>query len=156
MNRKDFIINSCAACLSVTAISSMLTSCTATKYISGNLGKDGLTVSKDEFKIRQKSLPAGRQDNTAYRSFIIVRNDALQYPVCVYRFSDQEYSALWMRCTHQGTELQASGDFLQCPAHGSEFNNKGLVTNGPADSSLRTFPVTVTNNELFIDLRKQS
>ena len=149
MNRKDFIINSCAACLSATAISSLFTSCTATKYITGNLGKDGLTVSKDEFKIRQK-------DNTAHRSFIIVRNDALQYPVCVYRFSDQEYSALWMRCTHQGTELQASGDFLQCPAHGSEFNNKGLVTNGPADSSLRTFPVTVNNNELFIDLRKQS
>lgn len=149
MNRKDFIINSCTACLSATAISALFTSCTATKYISGNLGKEGLMVSKDEFKIKQKA-------NTAYRSFIIVRNDSLQYPICVYRFSDQEYSALWMQCTHQGSELQASGDFLQCPAHGSEFNNKGLVTNGPADSSLRTFPVTVTNNELFIDLRKQS
>lgn len=149
MNRKDFIINSCAVCLSATAISSLFSSCTATKYISGKLGKDGLTVSKDEFKINQK-------ENTAYRSFVIIRNDALQYPVCVYRFSDQEYSALWMRCTHQGSELQASGDFLQCPAHGSEFTNRGKVTNGPADSGLRTFPVTVTDKELFIDLRKQS
>jgi len=149
MTRKDFIVNSCTACLSATALSSLLTSCTATKYIKGNLGKDGLTVSKDEFKIKQK-------ESTAYRSFIIIQNDALQYPICVYRFTDQEYSALWMRCTHQGTELQASGDFLQCPAHGSEFNNKGRVTNGPADNSLRTFPVTATNNELFIDLRKQS
>ena len=100
-------------------------------------------------KIKQK-------ESTAYRSFIIIQNDALQYPICVYRFTDQEYSALWMQCTHQGAELQASGDFLQCPAHGSEFNNKGRVTNGPADNSLRTFPVTITNNELFIDLRKQS
>jgi Rieske Fe-S protein len=149
MNRKDFIINSCAVCLSATTISSLFTSCTATKYINGNLGKDGLTVSKDEFKIKQKG-------NTAYRSFIIVRNDALQYPICVYRLSDQEYSALWMQCTHQGAELNASGDFLQCPAHGSEFSNKGKVMNGPADNNLRTFPVTVTNNELFIDLRKQS
>ena len=48
-----------------------------------------------------------------------------------------------MQCTHQGAELQASGDMLQCPAHGSEFNNKGTVTNGPADTDLRTFPVTV-------------
>ena len=149
MNRKDFLINGCAACLSVTAISSLFTSCTATKYINGNLGKDGLTVSKDEFKIKQKG-------NTAYRSFIIIRNDVLQYPICVYRLSDQEYSALWMQCTHQGAELNASGDFLQCPAHGSEFSNKGKVMNGPADNNLRTFPVTVTNNELFIDLRKQS
>lgn len=149
MTRKDFIINTCTACISATVISSFLPSCTSTRYISGNLAKDGLTINKDEFMIRQKG-------NTAYRSFIIVRNDALQYPICVYRFNEQEYSALWMKCTHQGTELQASGDFLQCPAHGSEFNNKGQVTNGPADNGLRTFPVTITNNELFIDLRKQS
>jgi Rieske Fe-S protein len=149
MNRKDFIINSCAVCLSATAISSLFTSCTATKYISGTLGKDGLTVNKDEFKIKQKG-------NTAYRSFIIIQNDALQYPICIYRLSDQEYSALWMQCTHQGAELNASGDFLQCPAHGSEFSNKGKVMNGPADNNLRIFPVTITDNELFIDLRKQS
>ena len=90
---------------------------------------------------------------TLYRSFIIVRNDALQYPVCVYRVSDNEYSALWMRCTHQGTELQASGDRLQCTAHGSEFDNKGSVKTGPADRSLRSFPVTVSSNQLFIDMR---
>jgi Rieske Fe-S protein len=149
MTRKDFIANACTACLSATAVTALLSSCTSTRYISGNMGKDGLTVSKEEFMIKQKG-------STAYRSFIIIRNDALQYPICVYRFSDEEYSALWMRCTHQGSELQASGDMLQCPAHGSEFNNKGQVKNGPADIGLRTFPVTATNNELFIDLRKQS
>jgi len=30
------------------------------------------------------------------------------------------------------------------------------VRTGPANAGLRTFPVTVSNNELFIDLRKQS
>lgn len=92
----------------------------------------------------------------AYRSFIIVRNDALKCPICVYRMNDNDYTALWMRCTHQGAELQASGDVLQCTAHGSEFTSKGEVRNGPADKALRTFPVTVTNDEIFIDLRKQS
>ena len=149
MQRREFIKNSCAACLSMTVLSTLVSSCVGTKYISGNLGKDGLTISKDDFKINQRG-------GTAYSSFVIVRNDALQFPICVYRFSDNEYSALWMKCTHQGTELQASGDVLQCPAHGSEFNNKGSVTNGPASSNLRTFPATITNNELFIDLRKQS
>ena len=149
MKRRNFIVGGCTACLSMAVVPTLLTSCTTTRYITGNIEKDGLKVSKTEFKISEKG-------NKAYRSFIIIRNDAFKYPICVYRFSEQDYTALWMRCTHQGTELQASGDFLQCPAHGSEFNNKGQVTNGPADNNLRTFPITVSNNELFIDMRKQS
>ena len=146
MDRREFIKNSCTACLSAAVIGTLISSCTATRYISGTLGKDGLFVNANEFVTKQN----GRM---AYRSFIVVRNDALQYPVCVYRFNDNEYAALWMRCTHQGTELQASGDRLQCTAHGSEFDNKGVVKTGPADRSLRSFPVTVSNNQLFIDMR---
>jgi len=149
MQRREFIKNSCTACLSLSVLSTFIVGCVSTKYVPGTLGKDGLFLSKDDFEVKQKG-------GTAYSSFIIVRNDALQFPVCVYRFSDNEYSALWMKCTHQGAELQASGDVLQCPAHGSEFNSKGQVKNGPAGANLRTFPVTVTNNEIFIDLRKQS
>ena len=146
MDRREFIKNSCTACLSATVIGTAITSCTATRYISGTLGKDGLFVDTNEFVTKQNG-------ETVYRSFVIVRNDALQYPVCVYRLNDNEYSALWMRCTHQGTELQASGDRLQCTAHGSEFDNKGSVKTGPADRSLRNFPVTVSNSQLFIDMR---
>ncbi len=58
-----------------------------------------------------------------------------------------------MKCTHQGTELQVFGDKLQCPAHGSAFNYRGKVENGPANTSLRTFPVTIHNNELKISLK---
>ena len=148
MQRRDFIKNSCTACLSFTIASTFLSSCMATRYVAGNISKDGVSVSKDDFKVAQKG-------GTAYSSFIIVRNDALQYPICIYRFSENEYSALWMKCSHQGAELQASGDVLHCSAHGSEFNNRGRVTSGPAATDLRTFPVTVNNNELFIDLRKQ-
>ena len=146
MDRRNFIKNSCTACLSATVLTSLLSSCQATRYISGNLGKDGITVEMDEF-ISKKN------EKTEYQSFIIIRNEELQYPICVYRINEKEYKALWMRCTHQGTELQASGDRLQCPAHGSEFTNKGNVSNGPADKNLRSFPVTVSNNQLFIDLR---
>ena len=147
MNRREFIANSCAACLGVTAVSGLLSSCSTTRYTNGTVGKDGITVSADEFKTNRK----GKNE---YRLFIIVRNESLKYPIYVYRFGETEYSAVWMQCTHQGAELQASGDQLQCSAHGSEFNNKGKVTNGPADKDLRSFPVSVNNNELFIDLRK--
>jgi hypothetical protein len=37
-----------------------------------------LFVDTNEFVTKQNG-------KTIYRSFIIVRNDALQYPVCVYR-----------------------------------------------------------------------
>ena len=148
MHRRDFITKSCTACLSVTAMAGVLSACQATHYIGGTLVKDGLTIPVDDFKTVKEDK------NSAYRSFLIIRNEALQYPVCVYRFSNNQYTALWMRCSHQGTELQASGDVLQCSAHGSEFNNKGQVTSGPAENNLRTFPVTLHNNELFIDLRK--
>jgi len=149
MDRREFIRTGCTACLSMAVISTLGLGCEATKYITGSLTNDGIIINKNDFAIKQKG-------GLAYSSFIIVRNDALQYPVCVFRFNEEEYSALWMRCTHQGTELQASGDVLQCTAHGSEFSNKGVVITGPATAALRNFPVTINNNEIFIDLRKKS
>ncbi len=146
MDRRNFIKGGCVACLSATGLATLVLSCSPTHYTAGTMGRDGLTLNASEFVFNDR----GKKN---YRSFIIVRNDVLQYPICVFRLSDTEYSALWMRCTHQGSELQASGDFLHCAAHGSEFNNRGLVRNGPADKNLRNFPVTVSNNQLFIDLR---
>jgi len=58
-----------------------------------------------------------------------------------------------MRCTHQGAELQVFGDKFQCPAHGSEFNSNGGIQNGPADMKLRTFAITIENNQLKISLK---
>ena len=149
MKRRDFIKNGCAACLSISALPLMVSSCAALSNTTGKLVKDGLMLSADDFRIKDKG-------SSAYRSFIVIRNEALKYPICIYRFNDTQYAALWMKCAHQGAELQASGDYLQCPAHGSEFNNKGQVTNGPASTNLRSFPVTVNDKEIFIDLRKQS
>jgi Rieske Fe-S protein len=147
MDRRKFIQTSCTACLSASALAGLISSCTATRYIAGKMNNNGLLINTEEFSIIKNGV-------TSYRSFIIIRNDSLQFPICVYRFSDNEYTALWMRCTHQGAVLQASGDSVECPAHGSAFSTKGRVTSGPADKDLRTFPVTVNNNELFIDLRK--
>jgi Rieske Fe-S protein len=147
MKRRDFLKKSCITCLSFTAFSGILSSCTATKYVNGKLEKDGLRLHRDEFRVK---------GSTAYASCIIVTNNALKYPLCVYRLNENEYSALWMQCSHQGAELQVSGDRLQCPAHGSEFDNLGMVMNGPASTNLRKFPVKVLPNEIFIDMKRQS
>ena len=147
MHRREFIQKSCVACLSFTVLSSILESCTTTKSATGKLNQDGLIIDKSEFEITQKG-------GTGYASFLVIRNEKLKYPICVFRMSENNYSALWMQCSHQGAELQVAGDVLQCPAHGSEFNNRGEVSNGPASQNLRRFPVTVSQKEIFIDLRK--
>lgn len=145
MNRKDFILRSCTACLSVSSVATLLSSCAITKFSNGKLLKDGIVIDIQEFVIN---------GSDKHRLYIVVRNEKLVFPICVYRFSYNDYSAIWMQCAHQGAELNVAGDYLQCPAHGSEYDNRGKVTNGPADRNLRTFPVTINNNELFIDLRK--
>jgi len=146
MKRRDFIVTGCHACLSATIVSGLFASCSSVKHASGKLNNDGLLVDTDEFKEKGKS---------SYRPYILVRHEELKFPICIYRFSDTDYSALWMQCAHQGAEVQVAGSYLQCPAHGSEYDNRGHVTNGPATRDLRTFPVTVSNNQLFIDLRKK-
>lgn len=145
MNRKNFILKSCAACLGASSVAAMLSSCATTRFANGKLIEDGLLIDVKEFALKEKNK---------YRLYVVVRNDELLFPICVYRFNDKDYSAIWMQCAHQGAELNVAGDYLQCPAHGSEYDNKGRVTNGPADRNLRTFSVTINNNQLFIDLRK--
>lgn len=146
MDRKDFFKNCGFACLGATVLAALLQGCSGVKILSANIVGPDLVVPVSDFDDSK-----GNQND--FRKYIILQNDQLQYPLCVYRFSENEYSALWMRCTHQGTELQVFGDKLQCPAHGSEFSNRGQVQNGPADQSLRTFPVTKENNQLKISLK---
>lgn len=147
MKRREFIVSSCTACLSMTGLAA-LSSCKTTHLVNGQLNKDGVLIDINDFKVKKNA-------QTNFRPYVVIRNEELKFPICVYRFSDTDYTAIWMQCAHQGAELQVSGTHLHCPAHGSEYDNKGRVTNGPAERDLRTFPVTLNNDQLFIDLRKQ-
>jgi Rieske Fe-S protein len=148
MKRRTFLKHSCTACIAATGLAALLPSCKPVQFVQGTLHKDGVLLDVDDFKLKQ-----GKE--AAYRLYVVVRNEQLKFPICVYRFSDTDYSALWMECMHQGAEVNVAGSYLQCPAHGSEYDSRGRVTNGPAESNLRTFPVTVNNHQLFIDLRKK-
>jgi Rieske Fe-S protein len=126
-------------------ISSVLASCQSAYYANGVMEPNGLSVLRSDFTYLKK----GEQ---ATRTYIIVHNDKLEFPIYLYRFSDTEYSALWMKCSHQGSELQASGDHLYCSSHGSEFDKNGKVMQGPADKNLRTFTVSVSGDKIIIGL----
>ena len=147
MDRKTFIKTSCLACTSVTLLTTLIQSCVSVKYVTGNLESNGISLDMRVFESNKKG----------HREYVIVRHDDLKFPICVYRTDDHNYTALLMQCTHQGVELQVSGNRLTCPAHGSEFDNKGKVMQAPAGEDLRSFQVSVVaNNRLFIDLRKKA
>lgn len=143
MQRKDFLRTCGFACLGGILITSFLEGCNSSKIIAGTLNNADLILPISAF-INNKG---------SFRKYVVVQHEKLKYPVCVYRFSEVKYTALLMRCTHQGTELQVFGDKLECPAHGSEFNNRGQVQNGPADSDLRTFTVSIHDDQLYILLK---
>ena len=143
MERKEFIKACGYACLGGALFASMLEGCSSTKMISGTISDSNLLVPVSSFLTKENT----------YIKYIVIHNEKLSFPICVYRSSEKEYSALLMKCTHQGAELQVFGDKLQCPAHGSEFSDKGIVENGPAETNLRTFPVTILKDQINISLR---
>ncbi len=147
MNRKTFIKTCGMACLGATTFSTLLTGCTGSKMATGTINGEDMIVPLSEFVLTKDGV-------NSFRNYVIIQNEFLKYPICIYRTSDTEYTALWMRCTHQGTELTAFGDKMTCSAHGSEFDTQGSVINGPADESLRQFPVTVLDQQLKISLKK--
>lgn len=135
------------ACLTGSTMSALLTSCSGSRMVAGTIAGEDLIIPLSEFM-------QTKDGTTSYRNYLIVNNDHLKYPICIYRTPDSQYSALWMRCTHQGAELTAYGDKMTCSAHGSEFDTYGSVINGPAEASLRQFPVTMVGDKLKLSLKK--
>lgn len=145
MDRTRFLKACSFGCIGIIGGTTFLGSCAGTKFIDGQLSGSFVQMPVNAFEVIKK-------EEIKFRKYVVVQHPELSYPISVYRFSQSDYVALLMRCTHQGTELQVFGDRLQCPAHGSEFSNHGAVRNGPADMPLRNFPVIVEKEILKIDL----
>lgn len=147
MNRKEFLKTCGFGCLAGIASVSLLESCSSSLAMTKEIVGSDILLPIDDFEIKYNG-------KIKYKKYIVIQNDLLKFPICVYRFDSENYTAILMECTHQGAELQVYGDKLQCVAHGSEFNNKGVVEDGPATTDLRNFPVLIENNILKISLKK--
>ncbi len=146
MHRKEFIKTCGYACLGVSAIGILLQSCAGSKIIAAPIVGENIVVPLSDFEVLKNNVKS-------FRKYIVVQNEKLNFPICVYRFSEKEFTALYMQCTHQGAELSVYGDKLVCAAHGSEFDNKGNVQNAPADKPLKTFPITIEHQNIKISLK---
>ncbi len=147
MDRKQFIKTAGMACISSTVVASILQSCASSNYFAK------FSVAHKKIILHQSEFIKIEKDNKqTIRKFVIVKTDLTSFPVCVFKISDKEYTALLMECTHNSCELNPQGGFLLCPCHGSEFSNKGVVQNPPAENNLKSYNVTIENENLIIQL----
>lgn len=78
-------------------------------------------------------------------------------PIVVFR-SGEEYFAIRDVCPHAGYSL-ADGDFdsetrvITCSEHGSRFNvETGERVRGPADYPIRTYPVFLDEDDIYVEV----
>ena len=60
------------------------------------------------------------------------------------------FTALDLRCTHQGSIVEQDGDMWSCPNHGAAFAINGDVKIGPATTPLRKLRVAATARKVVI------
>jgi Rieske Fe-S protein len=147
VDRKTFIKTCGYSCLGATSISILLQGCVSTKTINSPIENDNVIVPLSAF---EKEKNGEKQ----ILDYVIVQNRQLSFPIYVFRFSNTEYTALYLKCTHQGTELNAYGEKLVCSSHGSEFDNKGNVTKGPATMPLRSLSTKINAQNISISLKQ--
>lgn len=145
MDRKQFLKTCGVALVGLPFASALLTSCQSIYYASNNIINNRIVIPLSEFKIVKNS-------STAYRDFVMVKTTTQDFPICLYKTDENQYSASLMKCTHRGCELNVGGGIYSCPCHGSEFDTKGNVLEGPADQDLKTFKTTIDNENIYIEL----
>ena len=144
MNRKEFIKTCGFTCLGLMGIR-LTQACKPSKQVQSSLNNNQLQINKKEFELLK-----GNKLN--YRKSVVTKPENSDYPIVIYRFSETDYRAFLLRCTHQNNELNLNGDIMTCSAHGSEFTNRGEVLQGPAEQPLLAFKVTKDETNIYIHL----
>jgi len=144
MDRKIFIKTCGLTCMGSSLLSVLLESCASSNYFAQT------SITKDRITVRLSEFIKITKGKTIQLKYILVRHDKFNYPICIYKLNEENYSALLMQCTHKGCELQAQGSFLICPCHGSEFNSLGVVQNPPAEQNLQIFKTSIDNENIYL------
>lgn len=138
--RREFLKDTCTACLGTAFLGltfSQLTSCSSLPIYKTDLSKQAVTVPVTSF---------------GESNIVIVRDMQVPFDILLVKKSDEEYKALYMKCSHQETPLTATKTGLYCSGHGSSFDLDGNVTKEPALKPLKNFKTEIVNNQITIDL----
>ena len=72
--------------------------------------------------------------------------------IIIANTGNNNFVALSSKCTHNGCTIfySAANNHFPCPCHGAIFSTQGAVLNGPAQTALKSYPVSVDGNILTI------
>lgn len=100
-----------------------------------------------------KLIAAGPADAVKPGKTLRIRND--RQGILIANI-EREFYAVDDMCTHEDSSLYLGclkGDLVQCSLHGGMFNVKtGEAVVEPATMPLRTYPVTIDNGELMVEV----
>ena len=139
MNRKDFILKTCAICIAGAGVSIIESCKSSNKILKAKLLGGKISVSKIELNSKKN---------------IIIEVEELPYPVFISVNSQSEYRSFYMRCTHKDYKVDFKNNVFYCNNHGSRFNPFGKVIEGPAKSNLLELPVKISDEFISIDVSK--
>ena len=93
---------------------------------------------------------------TDFKEYPLRRVEVDGIPICLARLESGEVFAISDVCSHEEIELsdgELDGEDVECPAHGSRFNVRtGAVSGLPADAPVATYPVSVEDGEVFVEV----
>jgi cytochrome b6-f complex iron-sulfur subunit len=135
MNRRDFLISSCAICGGAALGISLLEGCKKTSVES---------PQNVNFK-----LDLSTKANSALNS---KGGSLTQDSVVVICTGPSAFIALSAICTHQGCTVayNSSRNELICPCHGGTYNISGAVVSGPPPGSLASYKTSLSGNILTV------
>jgi Rieske Fe-S protein len=139
MQRREFIGNSCRACLLGAAgfLVPQWMGCSPATF----------PVYKTPVTSRGLEVPISLFDKSPLQ---FVRAHGSYFDIAVNRLADGTFQALLLQCTHQENQLTPTGDGYTCSLHGSRFDKNGEVLKGPAEHPLDRYKTRVENNLLII------
>ncbi len=145
IDRLTFLKSCGATCAGLVGLSLFTAGCKSVYYaqlpvLNGKI----IQINRKEFEAVSK------KGEVSIRPFILIELKGQSHPIYLYRRSADDYSAVLMKCTHQGNELNAHDGHLTCPAHGSEYDSSGKVTEGPAEKNLTAYRVSTDPQTIFI------
>ncbi len=136
--RREFIKDTCTTCLGTAFLGltfSQLTSCSSLPVYKTKLGGKSVEVPLSSF---------------VESNLVIVRDLQMPFDILLVKKSEQEYNAIYMKCSHQENPVTATKSGLYCSSHGSSFDLDGKVTKEPAPKSLTTFETKLNENSVSI------
>ena len=135
--RRNFLKSTCTSCLGSVLFGWSLSACSSLPIYKTTASKGTLSIPLTSFEGSK---------------LLVVRDTQLPYDILVVRKSDDDFEALYLKCTHQSNPLIVTGSGLHCPVHGSAFDLNGRVGHGPATNDLKTFDTAIENHQIIVNL----